>query len=55
LSCNHSIADHHATEWASHSNFCCTGINSFIDAIEIDAGTDLLFHPHASTATSAAE
>jgi hypothetical protein len=52
---DHSVANHHATEWASHRNFFCPSIDSFIDAVEVDTSTNLLFHPHASTTTTAAE
>jgi hypothetical protein len=52
---DHSVANHHATEWASHCNFFCPSINSFIDAVEVDASTNLLFHPHAPTTATAAE
>jgi hypothetical protein len=55
LSGDHAIANHDAAEWTSHRNFSSTCINCFIYAIEIDASTNLFFHPHAPTATTAAE
>jgi len=55
LTGDHSVANHHATEWAGHRNFFCTSIDSFINAVEIDASTNLLFHPHASTTATATE
>jgi hypothetical protein len=55
LTRDHSVANHHATEWASHCNFFCPSIYSFINAIEVDASTNLLFHPHTSTTATTAE
>jgi hypothetical protein len=55
LTRDHSVANHHAAEWASNCNFFRTSIDSFIDAVEVDTRTNLLFHPHTSTTTTAAE
>src|SRR5699024_5851273 len=51
----HAVVDHRLTERATNRNGVRAGSQRLVRAVQVDAGTEVLLHPHAGTTSATAE